>query len=159
MAFDTEKKVAIAAATAAAVVCEQVRKTMVPEAIEKKDKSPVTVADFGAQAVVCKPLLEAFPSDPVVGEEDAGELKTPEMAERLQQVTDYVKEVVPEAKPEDITKWIDHGNGAVAPRYWTLDPIDGTKGFLRKDKYAVALAMMAEGEIKVGVLAWPALTL
>ncbi|MEO1636437.1 MAG: 3'(2'),5'-bisphosphate nucleotidase [Cyanobacteria bacterium J06631_9] len=159
MAFDKEKDVAIAAASAAAVVCEQVRKTMVPEAIEKKDKSPVTVADFGAQAVVCKHLKDAFPNDPVVGEEDAGELKTPEMAARLQQVTDYVKEVVPDATPEDITQWIDHGNGAVAPRYWTLDPIDGTKGFLRKDQYAVALAMIAEGEIKVGVLACPALTL
>jgi 3'(2'), 5'-bisphosphate nucleotidase len=159
MSFEKERAVAIAAATTAAIICEQVRKTMVPEAIEKKDKSPVTVADFGAQAVVCKALLEAFPNDPVVGEEDAGELKTPEMAERLQQVTDYVKQVEPAATPESIVKWIDHGNGAVAERYWTLDPIDGTKGFLRKDQYAVALAMVADGEIKVGVLACPALTL
>ncbi|MEO0519860.1 MAG: 3'(2'),5'-bisphosphate nucleotidase [Cyanobacteria bacterium P01_A01_bin.116] len=159
MAFEKEKEVAIAAATAAATICEQVRKTMVPEAIEKKDKSPVTVADFGAQAVVCKALLTAFPNDPVVGEEDAGELKTPEMSARLQQVTDYVKQVAPEATPAAVTQWIDHGNGAVASRYWTLDPIDGTKGFLRKDQYAVALAMIADGEIKVGVLACPALTL
>jgi 3'(2'), 5'-bisphosphate nucleotidase len=159
MSFEKEKEVAIAAATAAAIICEQVRKTMVPEAIEKKDKSPVTVADFGAQAVVCKALLEAFPDDPVVGEEDAAELKTPEMAERLQQVTDYVKQVEPNATPESVIQWIDHGNGAVASRYWTLDPIDGTKGFLRKDQYAVALAMVAEGEVKVGVLACPALTL
>ncbi len=159
MSFEKERAVAIAATIAAAIICEQVRKTMVPEAIEKKDKSPVTVADFGAQAVVCKALLEAFPNDPVVGEEDAAELKTPEMAERLQQVTDYVKQVEPAATPESVTKWIDHGNGAVAERYWTLDPIDGTKGFLRKDQYAVALAMVAEGEVKVGVLACPALTL
>lgn len=159
MAFEKEKEVAIAAAINAATICEQVRKTMVPEAIEKKDKSPVTVADFGAQAVVCKALAQAFPNDPVVGEEDAGELKTPEMAARLQQVTDYVKQVAPDATPELVTKWIDHGNGKVASRYWTLDPIDGTKGFLRKDQYAVALAMVADGEIKVGVLACPALTL
>ncbi|PZO45968.1 MAG: 3'(2'),5'-bisphosphate nucleotidase [Phormidesmis priestleyi] len=159
MSFEKEKSVAIAATQAAATICEQVRQTMVPEAIEKKDKSPVTVADFGAQAVVCKALAEAFPNDPVVGEEDAGELKTPEMAARLQQVTDYVKQVAPEATPELVSQWIDHGNGKVADRYWTLDPIDGTKGFLRKDQYAVALAMVADGEIKVGVLACPALTL
>ncbi|MGB7087335.1 MAG: 3'(2'),5'-bisphosphate nucleotidase [Phormidesmis sp.] len=159
MPFEKEKEVAIAAATAAATICEQVRKTMVPEAIEKKDRSPVTVADFGAQAVVCKALAESFPNDPVVGEEDAGELKTPEMAERLQQVTDYVKQVAPEATPETVTQWIDHGNGDVAARYWTLDPIDGTKGFLRKDQYAVALAMVENGDIKVGVLACPALTI
>ena len=159
MPFEKEKAVAIAAATAAAKVCEQVRQTMVPEAIEKKDRSPVTVADFGAQAVVCKALLEAFPNDPVVGEEDAAELKTPEMAERLQQVTSYVQQVAPDATPEAVTKWIDHGNGDVAARYWTLDPIDGTKGFLRKDQYAVALALVENGEIKVGVLACPALTI
>lgn len=159
MPFEKEKEVAIAAAIAAATICEQVRQTMVPEAIEKKDKSPVTVADFSAQAVVCKALAEAFPNDPVVGEEDAGELQTPEMAARLQQVTDYVQQVVPEATPDAVTRWIDHGNGKVAARYWTLDPIDGTKGFLRKDQYAVALAMMAEGDVKVGVLACPALTL
>jgi 3'(2'), 5'-bisphosphate nucleotidase len=159
MSFAKEKEVAIAAAIAAATVCEKVRLTMVPEAIEKKDRSPVTVADFGAQAVVCKALAEAFPNDPVVGEEDAGELKTPEMAARLQQVTDYVREVAPEASPEAVTAWIDHGNGEIAARYWTLDPIDGTKGFLRKDQYAVALAMVEAGEIKVGVLACPALTL
>jgi 3'(2'), 5'-bisphosphate nucleotidase len=159
MSFEKERAVAIAATTAAAIICEQVRKTMVPEAIEKKDKSPVTVADFGAQAVVCKALLEAFPNDPVVGEEDAAELKTPEMAARLQQVTDYVKQVEPNATPESVIQWIDHGNGSVADRYWTLDPIDGTKGFLRKDQYAVALAMVADGDIKVGVLACPALTL
>lgn len=159
MPFEKEKAVAIAAATAAAKVCEQVRQTMVPEAIEKKDRSPVTVADFGAQAVVCKALLEAFPHDPVVGEEDAAELKTPEMAERLQQVTGYVQQVAPDATSEAVTKWIDHGNGDVAARYWTLDPIDGTKGFLRKDQYAVALALVENGEIKVGVLACPALTI
>ncbi len=159
MLFEKEKLVAVEAAIAAATICERVRQTMVPEAIEKKDKSPVTVADFGAQAVVCKALSEAFPNDPVVGEEDAGELKTPEMTARLQQVTDYVKQVAPEATPELVSQWIDHGNGKVADRYWTLDPIDGTKGFLRKDQYAVALALVAEGEIKVGVLACPALTL
>jgi 3'(2'), 5'-bisphosphate nucleotidase len=48
---------------------------MVPDAMQKDDKSPGTVADYGAQAVVCKALLEAFPDDPVVAEEDAGELR------------------------------------------------------------------------------------
>ncbi|HBK66038.1 MAG TPA: 3'(2'),5'-bisphosphate nucleotidase, partial [Cyanobacteria bacterium UBA11166] len=41
--------------------------------------------------------------------------------------------------------------------YWTLDPIDGTKGFLRQDQYAVALALVELGEVKLGVLACPAL--
>ena len=44
------------------------------------------------------------------------------------------------------------------PRFWTLDPIDGTKGFLRGDQYAVALALVEGGEVKLGVLACPALS-
>lgn len=159
MAFEREKEVAIAAVLAATQVCESVRATIEPEAIEKKDKSPVTIADYGAQAVVCKAIKEAFPDDPIVGEEDSGDLKKPEMADKLQRATDYVNQVVAGAKPEDVTKWIDQGNGKVSARYWTLDPIDGTKGFLRGDQYAVALALFAEGEVKVGVLACPALTL
>ncbi|MEM6448767.1 MAG: 3'(2'),5'-bisphosphate nucleotidase [Cyanobacteria bacterium P01_D01_bin.105] len=159
MSFEQEKAVAIAAVTAAAQVCESVRATINPEAIEKKDKSPVTIADYGAQAVVCHALANAFPNDPVVGEEDAGDLKTPEMTAKLQKATDYVKQVIPKATPETVTEWIDHGNGEVSERYWTLDPIDGTKGFLRGDQYAVALALFTDGEVKVGVLACPALTL
>ncbi|MEO1593025.1 MAG: 3'(2'),5'-bisphosphate nucleotidase [Cyanobacteria bacterium J06632_22] len=159
MAYEKEKEVAIAAVTAATVICQQVRGGITPEAIEKKDKSPVTIADFGAQAIVCKVLNEVFPSDPVVGEETATELATPELAEQLSKVTHYVQAVLPEATNKNVIDWINHGNGEVSPRYWTLDPIDGTKGFLRGDQYAVALAMVEEGDIKVGVLGCPALTI
>lgn len=158
MTYAKEKEVAIAAATAAAKLCEQVRAD-IPQAIEKKDKSPVTVADFGAQAIICQALAAAFPDDPVVGEEDAKELRKPEMAETLTKVTHYVQALSPDATPEDVTRWIDHGNGQVSSRYWTLDPIDGTKGFLRQDQYAVALALVENGEVKVGVLACPAMPL
>ncbi|MEA5462725.1 3'(2'),5'-bisphosphate nucleotidase [Leptothoe sp. PORK10 BA2] len=159
MAYEKEKEIAIAAVQAAATVCEKVRAEMVPEAIEKSDKSPVTVADFGAQAIVCKMIKDAFPSDPIVGEEDANDLRTPEMAARLAQVTGYVKAVLPDATDEQIPSWIDQGNGSISPRYWTLDPIDGTKGFLRGDQYAVALAMVEDGDVKVGILGCPALKL
>jgi 3'(2'), 5'-bisphosphate nucleotidase len=158
MAYEQEKQIAIEAVTQAAKLCETVRQVMVPEAIEKNDKSPVTVADFGSQAVICKALAAAFPEDPVVGEEDAAELRKPEMATALNQVTDQVKQVLPTATSDQVLSWIDHGNGDVASRYWTLDPIDGTKGFLRGDQYAIALAMVEGGEVKVGVLGCPFLS-
>ena len=44
-------------------------------------------------------------------------------------------------------------------RFWTVDPIDGTKGFLRGDQYAVALALVEEGEVVLGVLGCPNLPL
>jgi 3'(2'), 5'-bisphosphate nucleotidase len=36
-----------------------------------------------------------------------------------------------------------------------LDPIDGTKGFLRHDQYAIALALVIDGQVQVGVLGCP----
>lgn len=156
MSYEKEKQVAINAAIAAAKLCQRVRQD-IPAAIEKSDKSPVTVADYGSQALICKAVSDVFPDDPIVAEEDAAALSQPDMAERLNQVAEYVKELQPEATPENITRWIDRGNGTVSDRYWTLDPIDGTKGFLRQDQYAVALALIEGGEIKVGVLACPAL--
>ena len=159
MGYEQELAVAQAAVIAAAQLCEAVRRDMVPEAIEKADKSPVTVADYGAQAIICRALSEAFPADPVVGEEDAAELRSPAMADRLKQVTGFVTTVLGSTAPEQVAQWIDHGNGAPARRFWTLDPIDGTKGFLRGDQYAIALALIEDGDLKVGVLGCPALSL
>jgi 3'(2'), 5'-bisphosphate nucleotidase len=159
MSYEFEKTIAIQAVQAAAQLCERVRHEIIPEAMEKKDKSPVTIADFGSQALICRALAMAFPQDPVVGEEDAVELRTPERTEQLAQVSHYVQAIVANATAEQIAHWIDHGNGQVGSRYWTLDPIDGTKGFLRGDQYAIALALIEAGEIKVGVLGCPALSL
>lgn len=162
MPYQQEKQVAIEAVTLAAKLCQQVRQTIQPEAIEKRDRSPVTIADFGSQAIICKILSEAFPADPIVAEEDAAALAQPDMAPYLSQVTDHVQSVmsdVAKATPEAVVSWINRGNGQVGSRYWTLDPIDGTKGFLRGEQYAVALALVEDGEVKVGVLACPALTI
>ena len=44
---------------------------------------------------------------------------------------------------------IDRGQhaGGAAGRFWTLDPIDGTKGFLRGGQYAIALALLEGGHV------------
>jgi 3'(2'), 5'-bisphosphate nucleotidase len=158
MTYHIEKETAINAVTQAAQLCTLVRQAMVgQESIQKDDKSPVTIADFGAQALVCQILKATFPADPIVGEEDSAALQTDENQAQLQEVLAYVQKFHPHADKHTICRWIDGGNGQVANRYWTLDPIDGTKGFLRNDQYAVALALFEDGEIKVGALACPAL--
>lgn len=159
MSYEQEKQVAIEAVTLAAKLCQKVRQTIRPEAIEKRDRSPVTIADFGSQAIICKLLSDAFPADPIVAEEDAAALSQPEMAPYLAQATEHIQAILPDATPEAVIGWINRGNGQVSPRYWTLDPIDGTKGFLRGEQYAVALALVEAGEVKVGVLACPALSI
>lgn len=160
MTYTLEKQVAIEAVTRAADLCMAVRADRVgADSLQKDDKSPVTIADFGAQALVCQRLLAAFPQDTIVGEEDSTDLQKPENQVKLAQVSQYVRRFQPDATPQAICGWIDAGNGAVTRRFWTLDPIDGTKGFLRNDQYAVALALIEDGEVKVGALACPALPL
>jgi len=52
---------------------------------------------------------------------------------------------------------IDRGmyEGGPTGRHWTLDPIDGTKGFLRNEQYAVALALIENGKVVLGHLSKP----
>ena len=153
MPYQEEKQVAIAAVTAAAQLCEQVRRGQNLSTFTKADRSPVTLADLGSQALICRYLSEAF-AEPIIAEEDAQMLSDRDL---LHQITDYVQQQLPDATPEAIAAWIDKGNGNIAPRYWTLDPIDGTKGFIRGDQYAIALALIEQGQVKVGVLGCPAL--
>ena len=34
-----------------------------------------------------------------------------------------------------------------AERVWVLDPVDGTKGFMRGEHYCIALALLQKGEL------------
>ncbi len=56
---------------------------------------------------------------------------------------------------------IDRGSYAGGPkgRHWALDPIDGTKGFLRGGQYAVCLALIEDGVVQLGVIGCPNLPL
>jgi len=38
---------------------------------------------------------------------------------------------------------------------WTIDPIDGTKGFLRGEQYAVCLSLIVDSQVVVGVIGCP----
>ena len=157
MPYELEREVAVEAALSAAKLCEQVRHEMGPEAMEKRDGTPVTVADFGSQALICRTIADAFPSDQVVGEEEGTPLREPNMSVTLEKVTAYVRHAAFDATEEEVITWINRGTGKVAPRYWTIDPIDGTKGYLRGDHYAVAIALVEGGEVKLGIMACPSL--
>jgi len=142
---------------AAARVCRTVTQRLVTaDTLEKKDQSPVTVADFASQAIVCRGLERVFPGDPVVGEEDATELRgaSPALRESVRRAVAAELGGDPGLTP--VLSWIDRGRAhADGARYWTLDPIDGTKGFLRGEQYAVALALIEGREVVVGLLGCP----
>ena len=158
MSYTRERDVAVEAVVKASRLCRVVQANLVSDAsMSKKDRSPVTVADFGAQAVVTYELRSVFPDTPMVGEEDAAELRDPANAALCGKVVANVREIEAGLERDEILDLIDFGMhpGGATGRHFTLDPIDGTKGFLRLDQYAIALALIEEGEVVLGVLGCP----
>jgi myo-inositol-1(or 4)-monophosphatase len=75
-------------------------------------------------------------------------------------VNDYLKGVIAAARPDD--GWLseecaDDAARLNKRRLWVVDPIDGTRDFLRgRSGWAVSVALVEDGAVTVGVLAAPA---
>jgi len=152
---NNEIQFALNAVQQASLLVRRIQAELVSPALTKDDRSPVTVADFAAQAMVGYLLSEAFPRDVMVAEESSAALRAPGAEETLELVTSFLGRVIPQANPTSVCDWIDHGRTDTAGRFWTLDPIDGTKGFLRGDQYAIALALVVDGSVQIGALGCP----
>ncbi len=145
------------AVTLSSGVCRQVQAALDEvRAITKDDKSPVTVADFASQAVVARVLRDRLGEVILVGEEDSKFLREPDHAAHLEAVTAAVREVFDDVDSDAVLELIDLGAGDTHHAgFWTLDPIDGTKGFLRGQQYAIALAYIERGTPVVGAMGCP----
>ncbi|HKI21274.1 MAG TPA: 3'(2'),5'-bisphosphate nucleotidase, partial [Isosphaeraceae bacterium] len=98
--FESELRVALKAVYEAAQLCRAVAAEISPEVLAKKDKSPVTVADFGSQALICRTLAQAFPEDPVIAEEDSAELREHANSAILEQVVRHVQRACGSSDPQ-----------------------------------------------------------
>lgn len=165
--YSTELRTALLAVQRATRLTRTVYNTTAKGTTSKSDASPVTIGDFGAQALIIAALKHRFPADEIVAEEEASELRA---NSKLQdEVWRYVSQTRldndeserelggPIASAEEMMEAIDQGKspGGAKGRIWAIDPIDGTKGFLRGGQYAVCLALMVDGHVKVGVLGCP----
>lgn len=133
-----------------------------PRALAKADASPVTVADYAVQAILVTALHEATGDErlDIVGEESAAVLRDRANAALLDAVVDAVQAWRPGLAAERILDAIDAGgHDATASRFWTIDPIDGTRGFVRGNHYAVCVALIDNGEVVFGGLGCPNLSL
>jgi 3'(2'), 5'-bisphosphate nucleotidase len=158
MNADLRLSAAFAAVASACEVARRVQRDLeVVQRITKDDKSPVTVADFAVQAVVALALHESLGSGTrIVGEEHTAALRTAEQKPVLDAVVEAVRTVRPGASIDAVLRGIDLcDHDATAEAYWTLDPVDGTKGFLRGQQYAIALAFIERGEVTLGVMGCP----
>ena len=160
------------ATKAATMGCELVQRvrddTKVRKVVEKADASPVTVADFGAQAVVSIVMSRQERANTrMIAEESANALEedrklafavtevTNEVLERHGEAPVSVGDVVEAVHASDGSQsyFGEHQEGA----FWILDPIDGTRGFLHggRCEYTLGLACVQDGQLEVGVMALP----
>ncbi|MBL0869948.1 MAG: 3'(2'),5'-bisphosphate nucleotidase [Phycisphaerales bacterium] len=136
--------------------------------VEKVDGSPVTVGDFAAQAVVARVLAERLGVGlAMVSEEDSAFLRQEAGGGTLRRVVEVLRQsgVWIDATGEGVIGAIDRGAGKRVPgptrvgerhgAFWTLDPIDGTKGFVRGQQFAVCLAKVVDAQPRVAAVACP----
>ncbi|KAH0910407.1 hypothetical protein HID58_033728 [Brassica napus] len=165
--YHRELEAAIDAVDRACRLCVDVKRSLFSskdKILEKNDQTPVTIADFGVQALVSLELSKLFPSIPLVAEEDSLFLRENNL------VSSVVSEVIAKASvgddrlsDADVLEAIDRGGKDAytfcnkPATYWVLDPIDGTRGFLKGDDalYVVGLALVVDNEIVLGVMGCP----
>ncbi len=154
---------AIRAVSVAAVVTRAVQAQAQRGQIDKSDGSPVTIADFAAQAVLIRELSRVDPGLRVAGEESSGYLREPVHEGELRGALDAARRVWPGVSQEEFLATIDRGatrlEGEDCPEsFWTIDPIDGTKGFIRGHQYSICVALIQRGRPVVAALGCPNLS-
>jgi 3'(2'), 5'-bisphosphate nucleotidase len=162
-----EQHIAELAVLRASILTKQVQSTV--SEISKDDNSPVTIADFAAQALLIRAIRDFFPNDAFLGEEDSAPLRTNEalsntvyeLISSSTDVTDPDTQGAPLPKPASVDEMLDlidlggRGTGGEKGRFWVMDPIDGTAAFLKGQQYAVSLALIEDGKEVLGVLGCP----
>ncbi|MED6219773.1 hypothetical protein PIB30_038892 [Stylosanthes scabra] len=173
--YAKELEVAVRVVHVACALCRRVQDKLfsndTDHVLSKDDDSPVTVADFSVQATVSWLLSATFGVENVsiVAEEDIETISKDDSANLLAAVVNTVNESLALASnyglqsPEsnlgnsEVLEAISRCNstGGLSGRHWILDPVDGTLGFVRGDQYAVALALIEDGNALLGVLGCP----
>ena len=94
----------------------------------KADKSPVTDADHAAEAIIVAGLRKLTPETPVVAEEEMAAGRVPDIGA------------------------IQSGGP-----FWLVDPLDGTKEFIKRNgEFTVNIALIEDGRPTLGIVLAPA---
>jgi 3'(2'), 5'-bisphosphate nucleotidase len=139
------------AARQAADLCSEVQRKYL-ERTDKAGKEPVTIADYGSQAIICRTISQVYPDDGVLAEEQGKEFVELVSQEQRDQIVELLAEVLGENVTEEmVVGWLDHGKNRDAAQTWVIDPIDGTKGFIALRHYAVAVGLV-QGRDPIGAV-------
>jgi histidinol-phosphatase len=99
--------------------------------------------------------MAAFPRPDLVVETKPD--RTP-VSEADRAVEEAIRKELAQSRPEDRVVGEEYGDSGTGPRRWIVDPIDGTKNFVRRiPVWATLIALEVDGVVDVGVVSAPAL--
>ena len=116
----------------------------------KKDDSPVTLADFASQIFIISSIKKYFPEDQIIAEEESSVFIDSDAESIIKRC--YTSLNIP---PEKNLKETLNYRGSSSKRQWTVDPIDGTKGFQKGLAYAVGMGFMVQAEPTICAIGVP----
>lgn len=148
----------LAAARQAAQLCQLVQERYLVATTKSAGgrSEPVTIADYGSQAILCRALQAQYPDDAVIAEESGAQFMQLVSVEQRGTVRRLLAQVLGQPVSEgELTGWLDFGAERSAARTWVIDPIDGTKGFLARRHYVIACGLLREGRLAGGIIAAP----
>ncbi|MBC7813512.1 MAG: hypothetical protein H7175_20305 [Burkholderiales bacterium] len=138
-----------------ASLCRVVQQTQIVSGA-KVGAEPVTIADYGTQAILCRAISRAFPDDAVIAEEQSAQFTRLFSSEQRAHVAGLVSVALGETVSEaDLVRWLDHGQDRKAARTWIIDPIDGTSSFQKLKRYTIAIGFTVDGRAVEGILGAP----
>ncbi len=112
----------------------------------KAGAEPVTIADYGSQAIICRAISQFFPEDGVIAEEGGQQFSELIDAQQQQDIVGLISQVLGEqVSVAEVIQWLDYGQNRESQRTWVIDPIDGTKGFIALRNYAIAVGILEDG--------------
>ncbi|KAH9813159.1 hypothetical protein DFH28DRAFT_1030360, partial [Melampsora americana] len=195
--FQKERQIGISSILKSTILTQKIFKNLnQTQIITKSDRSPVTIADYGSQAIINCLISKHFPNDKIIGEEEIKELQTgggvdgadQGSNQKLKEIEELINEslltdlslledqsiwnqddIPKRLNQSEILNYINLSSHPAAKetekgenngdRFWTLDPIDGTKGFLRSDQYSICLSLIINQKVTLSFISAPNLSI
>jgi 3'(2'), 5'-bisphosphate nucleotidase len=149
MSYFEELSLAIELVKKASKITEWFRLKQI-SSFTKEDDSPVTLADFASQIFIISNIKNSFPGDQIIAEEESGVLLNSNAENAIRKCFKSLKIDV----GEELKNTLNY-RGNSSKRQWTVDPVDGTKGFQRNLAYAIGIGFMVRSEPTICAISVP----
>jgi len=140
--YDKELSLAVDLVKQASIITEWFRSKNFLSFI-KKDDSPVTLADFASQIFIISEIKKYFPEDQIIAEEESSVF-----------IDSDAENIIKRCYNSLNITFLNY-RGSSSKRQWTVDPIDGTKGFQKGLAYAIGMGFMIQAEPTICAIGVP----